>query len=256
MHIKTKNLTRTQRRFLERIKRPRLFDTKSITTNDSDPSPIPDPETTHRQSSSISYPHIDIPHKRDNDDDNHIDQPTSKQPRQLSPSQNTPLNLEPLQLQSLIQNNEVVNSQPNLTFEQKRRQQQDDTQENKKQKHQENADLPTITEYLLPQPIAPTEHITNPTDSPLQLPTTPTPPQIIPKPQTIESALAESTHDNPDQDTTWTHGFKHHSMTTTDQLQPHPLPLIYQVPERPPEYKSWSKSSQAHYRKKFERRHG
>ena len=107
---------------------------------------------------------------------------------------------------------------PNLTFEEKRRQLQDDIQENKKQKHQENADLPTITEYLLPQSIARTEHITNPTDSPLQLPATPTPPQIIPKPQTIESALAESTHDNPDQDTTWTHGFKHHP--TRQQLPP------------------------------------
>ena len=40
------------------------------------------------------------------------------------------------------------------------------------------------------------------------------------------------------------------------QVQPHPSPLMYQVPERPPEYKSLSKSSQAHYRKKIERRHG
>ena len=38
----------------------------------------------------------------------------------------------------------------------------------------------------------------------------------IPPPQTIEPALTELTHDNPDQDVTWTHGLKPHSVTTTD----------------------------------------
>ena len=119
-------------------------------------------------------------------------------------------------MQSSPQNYEEVNPIPYLTFDQKRRQQQDDAQENKKQKYHENIDLPTIAEHLLPQSIALPDHISVPTDSSLQAPMTPTPPQTISPPQTIEPALTELTHDNPDQDVTWTHGLEHHSMTMTD----------------------------------------
>ena len=79
-----------------------------------------------------------------------------------------------------------------------------------------------MTEYPPPQFIALTEPISNLTDSPLQLPVTPTPPQIIPQPQTIESTSTELTCDNPDHDTTRTHGFKPHSMTMTDPPPPEP----------------------------------
>ena len=47
---------------------------------------------------------------------------------------------------------------------------------------------------------------------------TPNPPQIIPQPHTIESTMTELTCDNPDHDTTRTHGLKHHSVTTTELL--------------------------------------
>ena len=103
----------------------------------------PNYETLPKIPTPISYPlTLDTPHKSVNDDDNHIDQPTNKQARQLSPSQSTP---EPHQPQSTTPNNEEINSPPNLTFDKKRQQQQDENQGNKKQKYQENADLPTTS---------------------------------------------------------------------------------------------------------------
>jgi hypothetical protein len=76
--------------------------------------------------------------------------------------------------------------------------------------------LPSVTEHPLPQSIALPDHISVPTDSSLHAPVTPTPPQTISQPQTTESIRTELTEDNPDQDAPWTHGLKHHSMTTTD----------------------------------------
>ena len=65
---------------------------------------------------------------------------------------------------------------------------------------------------------------------------TPTPPQTISPPQTIEPALTELTHDNPDQDVTWTHGLKHHSVTTTEPLfePPQQTTISNPLPHIPP----------------------
>ena len=59
----------------------------------------------------------------------------------------------------------------------------------------------------------------------------PTPPQIIPQPQITESTTNETTvnYTNQEQTTTRTHGFKHHSLPTIEQVT-EPSPLELEIP--------------------------
>ena len=173
----------------------------------------------NKQPTAIRCPSSqDSPHKRDIDDIQ-TDQPTSKKPRQLSPSHNTPSNLES-QPQSPPPNEEDFDPPPTLANDEKRQQQQqqDDTRDNKKQKQQENAIQLTITETPLPQLITLSDPVPTPTDPLLETLAMPTPPQIVvPQPLITESTTNETTVNYPNQEqTTTTHGFKHHSLLTTE----------------------------------------
>ena len=108
---------------------------------------------------------------------------------------------------------------PILTNDGKRRQQQqDDTRDNKKQKHQENAILPIITETPLPQLITSSDPVPTPTDPLLETLVIPTPPQIVLQPHITESTTNETTVNYPNQvqTITRTQGFKHHSLPTIE----------------------------------------
>ena len=125
--------------------------------------------------------------------------------------------LETQQSQSLPSNDEDSDPPPILTNDGKRQQQQDYTRDNKKQKHQENAILLTITETPLPQLIVLSDPIPTPTDPLLETLAILTP-QIEPQPHITESITNETTvnYPNQEQTTTWTHGFKHHSLPMID----------------------------------------
>ena len=157
--------------------------------------------------------------------------PTSKQPQQFSPSHNTPSNLEPQQPQSPPPNDEEFDSPPILTNDEKRQRQQDDTRDNKKQKQQENTIALAITEAPLPQPITLSGPAPTPTDPLLETLAILTP-QIEPQPHITESITNETTinYPNQDQTTTWTHGFKHHSLTTKNKHLPKTIQQIKTKP--------------------------
>jgi hypothetical protein len=264
MNTETRNLSKTQQTRLLRIKKPKLFDIKSLDTEQ--PTAIRCPTSQ------------DSPHKRNIDDDIKIDQPTSKQPRQLSPSHNTPSNLEP------PPNEDDLDPPPTLANYEKRQQQQNDTRDNKKQKQQENAILLTITETHSPQLDTSSDPASTPTDPLLETLAIPTPPQIVPQLHITDSSTNEISVNYPNQEQTTTriHEFKHHSLPT---IEP-PSESLSQEPEittkisseattiepppdntnhdpdtteesvmpKPPDWNTYSKSKRAHWRKRHGKR--
>ena len=85
-------------------------------------------------------------------------------------------------------------------------------------KHQENVIPLTITETPLPQLITSSDPVPAPTNPQLESLAIPTPPQIVPQPHITESTTNETTvnYPNQEQTITGTHGFKHHSLLTTE----------------------------------------
>ena len=227
MNTKTQKLTRTQRSRLERTKKPKLLDIKAPDITNSEPSPTPNYEVPPEQSTLVpSSPPQDSPQKRAYEDEIQIDHPTNKQPRQFSPSQNPSSSLKPQQPPSPPSNDEDFDPPLILTNDGKRQKQQDDTRDNKKQKHQENAILPTITETPLSQLMTLSDPVTTPTDPLVETLVISTPPQIVQQPLITESTTNETTvnYPNQEQTTTRTHGFKHHSLLTTEHVtEPSPL---------------------------------
>jgi hypothetical protein len=194
---------------LLRMKKPKLTDTKPIDTINKDLSPTliyNDPPENPTPFPNPSIP--DTSHKRVNDDEIDIDQPTYKTPRQLSPSRHTSPDREPQQQRS----------PPTLNIGQKRYQQFDSTQDNKKQKGQDDAALLHTTEPRLSQPITIIDSIPSSSDFPVQPPITPAFPQLFQQPETNESTSSERALDDPNQEcmATETHGSKPHSMSATE----------------------------------------
>jgi hypothetical protein len=166
MCTETINLTKSQRTYLKRIKKPKSFDTKSQNAKDS---PTPDYDATPEQPTPIPYPLLQVPsHKRDREDEFQTDQPTHKQSRQLLTYPGISSDYGPQQLEFPTPNEEDYFPTPTLTFDPKRQHQQDNTQVNKKQKCQENAALLTNTEPSLLRSTLPSDLAPTPTDSPLE----------------------------------------------------------------------------------------
>jgi hypothetical protein len=214
MNTETRNLTKTQRKRLMRIKKPKLFDSKPTDTMNKEPSLTPNYECLPEQPTPTPHPLPQIPsNKRDREDEFQTDQPTHKQPRQLSPSPGISSDYEPQQPELPTPNEEDYYPTPTLIFDPKHQQQQDNTQINKKQKCQENAVLLTDTEPHLSRTILPSDPVPAPSDSPLESLTIPTPNQMIPQSQTIEPTLDETASDSPNQESkaTETHDIAHHS---------------------------------------------
>jgi hypothetical protein len=244
MCTETISLTKSQRTYLKRIKKPKSFDTKSLDDKDKEPSPNTNYEALPEQPTPMSHPSSQVPpHKRDREDEFQPDQPTHKQPRQLLPSVNISSDSEPQQPESPTPNKEDSTSTPNLTIESKCQQQEDNTHVNKKQKCQENAELLTNTEPPLLRAILPSDPAPAPTDSLLESLMIPTPNQMIPQSQTIEPTPGETAPDIPNQESmvTVAHGFAHHSPTTETPAQSQP------PPQKPSSWNGMSKSQRRNW---------
>ena len=279
MH-RNKKLSKNQQKKLKRRKKPKLLDSKSPNINNEVLSPPPKCEALPNQLTLIPCPPSqDHQHKRDYEDDIQIEQPANKQPRQLSPSQNISSNLEPQQPQSPTPINEDFDPSPTFTNDGKRQYQQDGTRNNKKNKHQENVILLTITETPLPQLITLSDPVPTSTDPLLETLAIPSPPQLAPQSQVTESTINETTVNYPyqEQTTTRTRGFKHHSLpmidppsespsqefvTSTSSFKPHtttdPSPAspnqAFNTTEsemsKPPNWNTYTSSQKANWRKR------
>jgi hypothetical protein len=219
MCTETINLTKSQRTYLKRIKKPKSFDTKSQNVKDS---PNPNYEAPPEQPTPIPYPLLQVPsHKRDREDEFQSDQPTHKQPRQLSPSLSLPSDSDPRQSESPNLNEEDYFPTPTSTFDPKHQQQQENTQVNKKQKCQENAVLLTNIEPHLLQPNLPSDPAATPPNSLFQSLMIPTPNQMIPQSQTVEPTSDETVPDSPNQESTAT---ETHDIAAPFESQPQAIP--------------------------------
>jgi hypothetical protein len=234
MNTEARLLTKTQRKKLRRLKKPKLPDSKPVNAKNREPSPTPIGDISPEQPTPISSPSYQVTrHKRDNEEETQVDKKISKLPRHISPSLKTPTNLEPQQPRSPTPNEEDFISHPPLNIGQKRQQQNDYTQDNKKQKCQEDAILLSTIEPLLPQPNTTIDSIPTPSDPLIQHPITPTLPQPFLQPETKEPTSNETALNDPNQEcmATETHELKPHSMPATEPpSEPHPHEITTSIP--------------------------